>query len=436
MLPMQFCLRIFNLFYKRRTISGPLLIVVFLAFGCFLFIHFQKPLEKTSSGIDRGSAISKVSPTTQRGISQRSLKRRDMKRILFWNLYFESRNYEIGLGQKFFVEAGCRFTNCLTTDDRNFMNASDAILFHANDFDEIDLPDIRRPNQRYIFYNYETCVQDKDLPIFIWTKNFFNWTMTYRRDSDIYDAHPYGAIRRRSGAPSPPLVLPPLHPEAADLLQHPWNKSSSRPLLDKKKNMVAWFVSNCQTDGLREEYFARLGQYVKVDVYGGCGTLSCLPSGSPKCDQLLDSYKFYVAAENAICTDYVTEKFYRAMASYIIPIVYGGANYSHYAPPLSYIDASDFKSPKALADYLKLLNENDDLYLKYFDWKKDYEVVRQPTNGWCQLCEMLNDLHQQPNVYIDVADWWFQNNTSCISGHDFLNNSLGVELQKGKLTKT
>jgi hypothetical protein len=36
-----------------------------------------------------------------------------------------------------------------------------------------------------------------------------------------------------------------------------------------------------------------------------------------------------------------------AMAADIVPIVYGGAEYSAYDPPSSYIDAEDFKSPKA-----------------------------------------------------------------------------------------
>lgn len=343
------------------------------------------------------------------------------------------------MGHEPFVKAGCQFSNCITTDDRQLLNISDAVLFHASDFDELDFPDlvIRRSNQRYIFYNYETCVGEKDLPIFVWTKEFFNWTMTYRRDSDIYDPHPYGSIRRRSDAFRPSLVMPTaLHPELtsanAAALTHPWNKKS-RQFLTKKKKMVAWFVSHCHTDGLREEYFGQLGKHVEIDVYGHCGKLNCLPSRSLKCDQLLDNYKFYVAAENAICTDYVTEKFYRALASDIVPIVYGGADYSSYAPPLSYIDVSDFKSPIDLANYLKLLDQNDGLYLKYFDWKKNYEVVTQPTTGWCELCEKLNDPSQRTKVYRDISDWWFQNDTACVSGSDFIQGSLGVDFQQSRL---
>lgn len=188
--------------------------------------------------------------------------------------------------------------------------------------------------------------------------------------------------------------------------------------------MVAWFVSHCRTDSLREKYFKWLGQHVRIDTYGACGNLTCVPLRSEKCDKLLDSYKFYVAAENAICPDYVTEKFYRAMASDIVPIVYGGADYSAYAPPFSYIDAADFKSPKALADYLKLLDENDGLYLKYFDWKKDYEVLSSPVSGWCELCEKLNDPQQKPKVYKDLTDWWFHKDIPCLYGYDYLDQFI------------
>ena len=188
--------------------------------------------------------------------------------------------------------------------------------------------------------------------------------------------------------------------------------------------MIAWFVSRCRSGSLREKYFEMLNRSLPIDKYGECGFLKCTPWKSLECDKLLDSYKFYVSAENAICTDYVTEKFYRAMEANVVPIVYGGADYSVYAPPHSYINAADFSSPTALGDYLRLLDKNDGLYVKYFDWKKDYEVVRRPVNGWCELCQKLNDPHQKPKVYEDIQNWWFHKNVPCVSGSDFLQ-SLG-----------
>ena len=353
------------------------------------------------------------------------------KKILFWNTYFSSKDFELKLGYTSFRDVGCRVTNCFLTDDRNLLNISDAVIFHANDFNERDLPDPRHrlPHQRFIFYNYETMVTASDMPMFTQTKYFYNWTMTYRRDSDIYDVHTYGAMRRRTNARHPPINLPVrlspdvLPPNPASMLVPSTNYNKSldgQQFRAKKTKMVAWFVSHCRTDSLREKYFKWLGQHVHIDTYGACGTLTCVPLRSEKCDKLLDSYKFYVAAENAICPDYVTEKFYRAMASDIVPIVYGGADYSAYAPPFSYIDAADFKSPKALADYLKLLDENDGLYQKYFDWKKDYEVVSSPVSGWCELCEKLNDPEQKPKVYKDMTDWWFHKDIPCLYGYDYL----------------
>ncbi len=76
-------------------------------------------------------------------------------------------------------------------------------------------------------------------------------------------------------------------------------------------------------------------------------------------------YKFYLSFENCTCTDYVTAKFFELVNRDIIPIVYGGANYSQLAPPHSYINALDF-TPETLAQYLKILDANDTLYNEYF----------------------------------------------------------------------
>lgn len=349
-----------------------------------------------------------------------------VKRILFWNTFFETRNYEIQLGRKAFVEARCPVQNCVLTDDRNQLGSSDAILFHVFDFDQADLPNPqqRQSHQRYIFYNYETGLGLEDLPPFVVTEeDFFNWTMTYRRDSDIFDTRPYGILKRKASAPNPSSILPlpmsylPPHPASN---MRPLNVSLKYPWMAKKNKTVAWFVSNCQSDGRREDYFEQVGKHVPIDIYGNCGPLKCLPWKSPECNQLLQSYKFYVAAENGICADYVTEKFYRALSENIVPIVYGGADYSAYAPPRSFIHVGDFKSPKALADYLRLLDENDGLYLQYFDWKKEYQVVDQPLRGWCDLCAKLHDPQLPAKSYQNVTSWWFHPNISCLTGHDFL----------------
>lgn len=158
-----------------------------------------------------------------------------------------------------------------------------------------------------------------------------------------------------------------------------------------------------------------------MDVYGKCGNKTCLPRDSPECRDLLDQYKFYLAAENSLCPDYVTEKFYRALATNVVPIVYGGADYSAYAPPHSFIHVGDFASPEDLAHYLRLLDQNDALYARYFEWKKEWQVIPHPSNGWCDLCEKLNDPLQPVKTYPNIAQWWYDD-IPCYPGSKVVEN--------------
>jgi alpha-1,3-fucosyltransferase len=350
------------------------------------------------------------------------------KVILFWTPYYNQSDFAVGFGRKVFVDNDCKFTNCITTADRNLLEQSDAVIFHGFQVDLRDLPAHRHPDQRFIFFLYETipntsipCV-GKCLPVRQYKPHYFNWTMTHRRDSDVYVAEQYGAINPKhwtfpTQLPDELSLPDSLPANPADLLNRNY------PQMANKTQMVAWFASHCPTHSQREDYVKELSKFVQVDIYGKCGTMECLPRNSQRCENLLDTYKFYLAAENSLCPDYVSEKFYRALAKDIVPIVYGGADYTQYAPPHSFINIADFKSPKDLAAYLKLLDGNDALYLEYFQWKKHYDVVRKPKKGWCDLCAKLNDPNLQTKIksYDDVAEWWVRK-LPCYPGSSFLTN--------------
>jgi alpha-1,3-fucosyltransferase len=351
--------------------------------------------------------------------------RDDVKLILFWTPFFKVKDFGFGSGRKAFINAECPVNNCATTSDRNLVNQSDAILFHPINVDVRDLPrqDRRLAHQRYIFLLFEAHPGHRSLPVFrnpVTNVEFFNWTMTYRRDSDVYDSR-YGALLRRqhpsAAADRLPATLSPedYPPDPSSFWRRPSLSSSS----SNRTKSVAWFVTNCKTPSLRENYFRQLAKFIAVDIYGGCGPLKCVPPQSRQCDRLLDDYKFYIAAENSICPDYLTEKFYRALAMGVVPVVYGGADYSAYAPPNSYIQAADFESPQALAEYLLLLERNPRLYAKYLDWNKDWEIdQRKRLNGWCRLCEKLNAPTGPSNpvkVYPNMAQWYYDK-VPCLSG--------------------
>ena len=64
------------------------------------------------------------------------------------------------------------------------------------------------------------------------------------------------------------------------------------------------------------------------------------------------TYYFYLSFENDICRDYASEKLYHPLRYNIVPIVYGGGNFTRDTPPSSVIDIMDYPNPKHLAKHL------------------------------------------------------------------------------------
>jgi len=243
---------------------------------------------------------------------------------------------------------------------------------------------------------------------------FFNWSMSYRRDSDI--PFPYGFIRPQSSMTSLPTHI---KQDLDRLIKSTLNQT----IVNKKKNnessaVVAWMVSHCSTHGRREDYVKQLKHFIPVDIYGSCGKLNCyrnpaVGDSSPECYAELERrYKFYLSFENSICTDYVTEKFFQILKHNMVPVVYGGADYSSIAPPYSYIDARQFK-PHELAIYLEKLAANETLYNEYFWWKEYYDVEagqeQMIKRGMCDLCKKLHQDNQH-KVYENILSHWVTDN--------------------------
>lgn len=147
-----------------------------------------------------------------------------------------------------------------------------------------------------------------------------------------------------------------------------------------------------------------------MDIYGFCGTFKCPRKSAKKCFEILDrDYKFYLAFENSNCKDYITEKFYvNALSRNVLPIVMGARpeDYESGAPLKSYIHVDEFSSPKELAEYLHILDKDDELYNSYFKWKGTGEFIN--TFFWCRVCTMLHDKSylDNPKWYTDINSWW------------------------------
>lgn len=61
--------------------------------------------------------------------------------------------------------------------------------------------------------------------------------------------------------------------------------------------------------------------------YGTCGSQACKSRHplQPDCwVEVLKDYHFYMAMENNLCDQYITEKLYNPMKYNLVPVVYGG----------------------------------------------------------------------------------------------------------------
>ncbi len=229
-------------------------------------------------------------------------------KILLWTKYFRRSLMTPSL-----KELNCEFTNCILTEDRNYLNASDALVFHWRDIRANDMPDYHLNNQKWTLYNWEPPCNSPVDRLEALGDNI-NWTISYRRDSDIFV--PYGEVYK-------------------------CNKSSkTKYSFEGKKKSIAWFVSNCHSESKREIYVKELQKYIDVDIYGKCGPLKCRNNNS--CYEMMaQNYKFYLSFENSVsfenhfyrkftnfiflffqqlCKDYVTEKLFKIIGYPVIPV--------------------------------------------------------------------------------------------------------------------
>ncbi|XP_066953058.1 alpha-(1,3)-fucosyltransferase C-like [Macrobrachium rosenbergii] len=314
-----------------------------------------------------------------------------LKKILFWNdvsmfysltrkQFFGNKSQGFGFGRDPFVKSNCRISTCFTTANRTMFSPEevDAVVWHVRSRDQ-SFPPKRSPHTRYIYWVLES-------PMYVSANlknlaNVFNWTFTYRLDSDV--PCPYNRVYR---------------------LRTPRPVPAGKNYASGKTKLAAWFVSNCATRSGRETLVNTLKKWMKVDVYGLCGQYKCPRGGN--CHNMLErDYKFYFSFENSICKDYATEKIYNVLRYNVVPVVYGLANYTAFLPPKSHINALDFPSAESLAKYLLYLDKDDTAYNEYFRWKPYHSLATRTAQPWCDMCAKLHE-DQSPKVYNDIYKWY------------------------------
>ena len=296
--------------------------------------------------------------------------------------------------------------NCVFHTDRGLLNVSDAVIMKSEllmDQNNEDIPERYSPTQKWVFYVWEVA-KSHFLMKHTGYEHKFNITMTYSNDSDIY--YPYGECVKQ---------------------KMPKFKVHKRMnlYLRNKDRLVSWMVSDCGSMGRREEYVRALLRHIPIDVYGDCGNRTCVRNRS--CNFHLSRYKFYLAFENSLCDEYITEKLWKTLEFHIVPVVYGALEaYRSVLPPHSFIAVSDFTSPQHLASYLQLLNDHPTLYRRYFEWRYNYKCKHITIDVKSRrVCEYLHRHNGETQDALVLNEAWINQSSKCQNASAYLTK-LGV----------
>jgi hypothetical protein len=233
------------------------------------------------------------------------------KYILDWNGFFENQAFE----QYKRLEKNCPMTNCIILSNRSLVNKSHMVLVQVDKVNNKTLympPNYRPPKQMWIGSFYEP-------PLY----------------STFYHLAPYYAAIDLTLGFSLRSDFPGLFEFESGIKWTP-NVSFNEDFdfYANKTKFAAAVMTNCNTYSRRETYIGEMQKFVKVDIFGRCGSRCPVQNdiwNGFDCKQnLARNYKFILAFEGGICKEYITEKFFRLLRLNIIPVVFGGGPYDRY----------------------------------------------------------------------------------------------------------
>nr|XP_031296016.1 alpha-(1,3)-fucosyltransferase 10 isoform X4 [Camelus dromedarius] len=260
----------------------------------------------------------------------------------------------------------CGADTCFFTINRTYLHhrMTRAVLFYGTDFNIDSLPLPRKARHDWALFHEESPKNNYKLfhkPII----TLFNYTATFSRHSHL------------------PLTTQYL--EGVEVLK---SRRYLVPLQSKnhlrtRLAPLVYVQSDCDPPSDRDSYVRELMAYIEVDSYGECLRNRDLPEqladpASMDADgfyRILAQYKFILAFENAVCDDYITEKFWRPLKLGVVPVYHGSPSIADWLPSnRSAILVSAFSHPRELAGYIRQLDRDDGRYAAYIEWKLRGEI--------------------------------------------------------------
>lgn len=156
-------------------------------------------------------------------------------------------------------------------------------------------------------------------------------------------------------------------PNSDDIWSHNDIQTPHVPLSDVKKAGV-FIARNCHSKSNREALVKSLMALMPVDSVSSCLHNFDLADTAKKIP-MMRKYAFYFAFENQRIDDYITEKLWDTFRAGVLPVYFGAPNIQEHVPSNSIVHVDDFTSVDALAQHLKAILRDPDLYNSYHTWR-------------------------------------------------------------------
>jgi hypothetical protein len=262
---------------------------------------------------------------------------------------------------------------CEVLDSHEQCDAADVIVFHIPQLR--GFPRRKPKGQFWAALSVESAVHYPLLAQRSELGGLFDIWMTYRRNADVW--------------------CPYLSPDYdVSLYDEPVEKTEPHPAVA--------FISSPYDRSDRLALMTELMRHMPIDSYG-----KVLQNRVPAKDEAaigkrrtIFRYRFTMAFENAIESDYVTEKFFDPLIAGSVPVYLGAPNIDEYAPgDHCFINAKDYAGPNVLAAYLLELCSDADAYTRYFRWKSEplrpsfLQMIKQiKVRPLCRLSKLVRCL--------------------------------------------
>ena len=274
---------------------------------------------------------------------------------------------------------GCEYSNCVfqyCDGDGGYASRADVILFSYNSpYVYLNLPSYVRQRQIWLAYSMESLAYGYlkwPSPI-----DHFDGIVTYLQNSHLISL-PFGFKTVKKVTSSTPAKV---------------NYAQG------KTKGAFTYVSNCKTFYNRMQVIKDLSKSIDIDVFGDCtGRYPCASNADFDCKTRLHSqYHFYLAFEDSLCKEFITDQFWNSLKSdgYFIPVSLGGLSleeYTRVAPPNSFLHLYNFSTVSHMGQYLQHLLTYSSSFNRYHQWRNNYTISTKPSKHQaCQFCKAINN---------------------------------------------